>query len=86
MTGMCLSSTVQGRLVRCSQGHRLFNILIAVGAGLPKAIRLAHRYLLGYAACHLFPPDEDESKRGINLSTLPLFHVRRALKLAWYNY
>lgn len=46
-----------------------------VYAGLPKAIPLAHRYLLGYAACHLFPPAEDESTRGINLSTLPLFHV-----------
>ena len=43
--------------------------------GLPKAIPLAHRYLLGYASCHLFPLTEDESKRGINLSTLPLFHV-----------
>ena len=39
--------------------------------GLPKAIPLAHRYLLGYAACHLFPPDEDEFSRGINLSILP---------------
>ena len=44
-------------------------------AGLPKAIPLGHRYLLGYAACHLFPPTEDESKCGVNLSTLPLFHV-----------
>ena len=43
--------------------------------GLPKAIPLSHRYLLGYAACHLFPASEDESERGVNLSTLPLFHV-----------
>lgn len=43
--------------------------------GLPKAITLSHRYLLGYAACHLFPVNEDESERGVNLSTLPLFHV-----------
>ena len=44
-------------------------------AGLPKAIPLAHRYLLGYAGCHQFPPSQDESKLGLNLSTLPLFHV-----------
>ena len=42
--------------------------------GLPKAIRLTHRYMLGYAACHDFPANEDESMRGTNLSTLPLFH------------
>ncbi|KAL8728551.1 MAG: hypothetical protein Q9181_005308 [Wetmoreana brouardii] len=42
--------------------------------GLPKAIPLAHRYLLGYAACHEFPPSDDEAERGVNLSTLPLFH------------
>lgn len=44
--------------------------------GLPKPIPLAHRYVLGYAACHLFPQHEDMSARGVNLSTLPLFHVR----------
>ena len=49
--------------------------------GLPKAIPLAHRYLLGYAACHLFPPDEDEYSRGINLSTLPLYHVRPSMNM-----
>ena len=43
--------------------------------GRPKAIPLSHRYLLGYASCHLFPASEDESERGVNLSTLPLFHV-----------
>lgn len=43
--------------------------------GLPKAIHLSHRYLLGYATCHSFPPNEDEYSRGINLSTLPLYHV-----------
>ena len=44
--------------------------------GLPKAIPLAHRYVLGYAACHEFPVTEDLSLGGYNLSTLPLFHVR----------
>lgn len=43
--------------------------------GLPKPIPLGHRYLLGYAACHLFPEADDESCKGINFSTLPLFHV-----------
>ena len=42
--------------------------------GLPKAIRLSHRYMLGYAACHELPTNGDESLHGINLSTLPLFH------------
>ncbi|KAH7036703.1 hypothetical protein B0J12DRAFT_581494 [Macrophomina phaseolina] len=40
--------------------------------GLPKPIRLAHRYLLGYSACHEFP--ERESIAWPNLSTLPLYH------------
>ncbi len=44
-------------------------------SGLPKAIPLAHRYVLGYAACHEFPVSEDLSLCGYNLSTLPLFHV-----------
>ncbi|KAI4236743.1 MAG: hypothetical protein LQ349_002368 [Xanthoria aureola] len=43
--------------------------------GLPKAIPLAHRYMLGYAACHELPESQDESKTGVNLSTLPLFHT-----------
>ncbi|KAL8994550.1 MAG: hypothetical protein Q9169_005514 [Polycauliona sp. 2 TL-2023] len=42
--------------------------------GLPKAIPLAHRYLLGYAGCHELPDSQDESRTGVNLSTLPLFH------------
>lgn len=40
--------------------------------GLPKSIRLAHRYLLGYAACHSFGEGEEADWR--NLSTLPLYH------------
>lgn len=40
--------------------------------GLPKPIRLAHQYLLGYAACHSFPTTVDISWP--NLSTLPLYH------------
>ncbi|KAM0811980.1 putative Carrier domain-containing protein [Seiridium cardinale] len=40
--------------------------------GLPKAIRHPQRYLLAYAACHEFKPDEDVSS--INVSTLPLYH------------
>lgn len=40
--------------------------------GLPKPIPVAHRYLLGYAACHQFGADEEVD--WINLSTLPLYH------------
>lgn len=40
--------------------------------GMPKPIRLAHRYLLGYAACHNFPADK--SNFWTNYSTLPLYH------------
>jgi nucleoside-diphosphate-sugar epimerase len=51
------------------------NVLILHSSGttgLPKPIRLAHRYLLGYAACHSFEEGENASWR--NLSTLPLYH------------
>ena len=49
--------------------------LTSIRSGLPKAIPLAHRYLLGHSACHSFSPHEDEYSRGVNLSTLPLYHV-----------
>ncbi|KAL1623267.1 putative NRPS-like protein biosynthetic cluster [Neofusicoccum ribis] len=51
------------------------NVLILHSSGttgLPKPIRLAHRYLLGYAACHSFA--KDEPVNWPNLSTLPLYH------------
>jgi acyl-CoA synthetase (AMP-forming)/AMP-acid ligase II/UDP-glucose 4-epimerase len=51
------------------------NVLILHSSGttgLPKPIRLAHRYLLGYAACHAFEESEQADWR--NLSTLPLYH------------
>lgn len=41
--------------------------------GLPKPIFLAHRYLLGYAACHRLEPSQCLDKR--NVSTLPMYHV-----------
>ncbi len=40
--------------------------------GLPKPIYMAHRYLLGYAACHEFDPAENTT--WVNMSTLPLYH------------
>ncbi|KAI1261342.1 hypothetical protein F5Y18DRAFT_419522 [Xylariaceae sp. FL1019] len=40
--------------------------------GLPKPIYLAHRYILGYAACHSFPSEQEVN--WVNLSTLPLYH------------
>ena len=52
------------------------NVLILHSSGttgLPKPIPQTHRYLLGYATCHQFP--EDVESKGLNLSTLPLYHV-----------
>lgn len=43
--------------------------------GQPKLISLTHRYVLGYAGCHEFADTMDMSRRGFNVSTLPLFHV-----------
>lgn len=40
--------------------------------GLPKPIPVTDRYLLGYAACHQFGPEDEMD--WINLSTLPLYH------------
>ncbi|PWY93213.1 acetyl-CoA synthetase-like protein [Aspergillus sclerotioniger CBS 115572] len=40
--------------------------------GLPKPIRLAHRYLLGYAACHRLLSDQCIGRP--NVSTLPMYH------------
>jgi len=56
------------------------NVLILHSSGttgLPKPIYLAHRYLLGYAACHRFA--EDEVVNSPNVSTLPLYHVRSSV-------
>ena len=41
--------------------------------GVPKPIFLAHRYLLGYAACHRLEPNQCLGKRSV--STLPMYHV-----------
>ena len=41
--------------------------------GLPKPIYHTHGYLLNYAKCHKFEPEEDTSR--VCTSTLPLFHV-----------
>jgi long-subunit acyl-CoA synthetase (AMP-forming) len=42
--------------------------------GLPKPIRLAHRYFFSYAACHHLQPEECNNR--LNVSTLPMYHVR----------
>ncbi|KAF2818865.1 putative NRPS-like enzyme [Ophiobolus disseminans] len=67
------SSTVSHGPPRSSSNDGDALILHSSGTtGHPKPIRLAHRYILGYAACHSFPADEDVSWP--NLSTLPLYH------------
>ena len=58
---------------KIDENNRNVLILHSSGTtGLPKPIQLAHRYLLGYAACHNFDKDEEVAWR--NLSTLPLYH------------
>lgn len=42
--------------------------------GLPKPIYHTHRYLLAFTLCHERTDFEDIA--GLNLSTLPLYHVR----------
>ncbi|GAP82675.2 putative L-aminoadipate-semialdehyde dehydrogenase large subunit [Rosellinia necatrix] len=55
------------------KGSRNALILHSSGTtGLPKPIFLTHRYILGYAACHEFPSEEEIA--WVNLSTLPLYH------------
>ncbi|KAI0103345.1 hypothetical protein GGR51DRAFT_573268 [Nemania sp. FL0031] len=58
---------------RQHNGQQTALILHSSGTtGLPKPIFLTHRYLLGYAACHQFGPDEEPD--WVNLSTLPMYH------------
>ncbi|KAI0409181.1 hypothetical protein F4802DRAFT_545755 [Xylaria palmicola] len=58
---------------REDNGERKALILHSSGTtGLPKPIFLTHRYILGYAACHHFAPEEGIN--WVNLSTLPLYH------------
>jgi long-subunit acyl-CoA synthetase (AMP-forming) len=45
--------------------------------GLPKPIRLSHRYVIGYAGCHRLSVEEAAGR--LILSTLPLYHVRTLL-------
>lgn len=52
------------------------NVLILHSSGttgLPKAIFQSHKYLLGYACCHIRTDKEDIG--ALNMSTLPLYHV-----------
>ncbi|KAL8829339.1 MAG: hypothetical protein Q9191_002068 [Dirinaria sp. TL-2023a] len=53
------------------------NVLILHSSGttgLPKPIYTSHKYLLSFLTCHAF--DSEESASHLNLSTLPLYHVR----------
>ena len=68
-----VKSSLEGRQLIVDEKDRSVLILHSSGTtGLPKPIRLAHRYLLGYAACHGFAENEEADWR--NLSTLPLYH------------
>ena len=58
-------------------GEQDRNVLILHSSGttgLPKAIFQSHKYLLGYACCHIRTDEEDIG--ALNMSTLPLYHVR----------
>ena len=58
-------------------GDRDRNVLILHSSGttgLPKPIYTSHKYLLSFVTCHTFR-DEEYAQR-LNLSTLPLYHVR----------
>lgn len=60
-----------------SRGNSDRNVLILHSSGttgLPKPIYTSHKYLLSFLTCHAF--DSEESARRLNLSTLPLYHVR----------
>jgi hypothetical protein len=57
-----------------SENDRNVLILHSSGTtGLPKPIYQSHKYLLGYTVCHQHSQYEDIG--GLNLSTLPLYHV-----------
>lgn len=57
-----------------SETNRDVLILHSSGTtGLPKPIYQPHRYLLGYSVCH--QPSSHEEIGGLNMSTLPLYHV-----------
>lgn len=71
-----LSPLVESKPLKCLKlpDHEGAIILHSSGTtGLPKPIFLAHRYLLGYAACHRLEPSQCLGKR--NVSTLPMYHV-----------
>jgi len=56
------------------------NVLILHSSGttgLPKAIYQPHKYLLGYATCHM--QTENEEVEGLNMTTLPLYHVSQEI-------
>ena len=55
-------------------GDRNVLILHSSGTtGLPKPIYTSHKYLLSFVTCHAF--QSEDSAQGLNLSTLPLYHV-----------
>lgn len=61
-------------------GDRDRNVLILHSSGttgLPKPIYTSHKYLLSFVTCHAFK--NEESAQRLNLSTLPLYHVRLIL-------
>ncbi|KAH6623072.1 hypothetical protein F5144DRAFT_495138 [Chaetomium tenue] len=69
----------RGKVTICAPDHYVGeqdrNVLILHSSGttgLPKAIFQSHKYLLGYASCHIRTDEEDIG--ALNMSTLPLYH------------
>lgn len=66
--------SICGRDYYISETDRSVLILHSSGTtGLPKPIYTSHTHLLCFTVCHDFK--DEEEIRGLNVSTLPLYHV-----------
>ena len=70
----CMNTSICKPGYFASENDRNVLILHSSGTtGLPKPIHQSHKWLLCFATCHNFSSDEEAL--GVNLSTLPLYHV-----------